>query len=92
MNEAEPGVTAIAAAIRSQSDGSTVGTVSIAGPSARMTEDRVRELAPRVTRCATELSSLWPVRAKPPAAAREPARRPQPLAHRDRVKVAGKPA
>jgi len=65
LNEAEPGVTAIAAAIRSRADGSTVGTVSIAGPSARMTEGRMRELAPLVTTCATELSSLWPVRPRP---------------------------
>ena len=61
-NEAEPGVTAIAAAIRSGPDGAAVGTVSIAGPTARMPEDRVRDLAPRVVRCAGELSSLWPVR------------------------------
>ena len=64
LNEAEPGVTAIAAAIRSGSDGVTVGTVSIAGPSARMTDVRIRELAPLVTQCATELSGLWPVRPK----------------------------
>jgi DNA-binding IclR family transcriptional regulator len=73
VNEAEPGVTAIAAAIRSGHDGATVGTVSIAGPSARMTEDRVRELAPIVVQCAAELSTLWPVRPKPDAL-REPAR------------------
>jgi DNA-binding IclR family transcriptional regulator len=70
-NEAEPGVTAIAAAIRTGTDNGAVGTVSIAGPTARMTESRVRELAPRVVQCASELSSLWPVRpsrrAKPPA-------------------------
>src|SRR5438093_17731 len=58
------GVTAIAAAIRSGTDGATVGTVSIAGPTVRMTESRVRELAPLVTQCATELSNLWPVRPK----------------------------
>jgi IclR family transcriptional regulator, acetate operon repressor len=73
VNEAEPGVTAIAAAIRSGPDGATVGTVSIAGPSARMTEDRVRELAPIVVQCAAELSTLWPVRPKPDGS-REPAR------------------
>jgi DNA-binding IclR family transcriptional regulator len=61
-NEAEPGVTAIAAAIRTGTDNGAVGTVSIAGPSARMMESRVRELAPRVVQCATELSGLWPVR------------------------------
>ena len=65
FNEAEPGVTAIAAAIRSGGDKATVGTVSIAGPSARMTESRVRELAPLVTQCAAELSTLWPTRPKP---------------------------
>jgi DNA-binding IclR family transcriptional regulator len=70
-NEAEPGVTAIAAAIRSGPDGAAVGTVSIAGPTARMPEERVRALAPRVVECAAELSSLWPVRPGqrvPPAA------------------------
>jgi DNA-binding IclR family transcriptional regulator len=65
FNEAEPGVTAIAAAIRSGGDKATVGTVSIAGPSARMTESRVRELSPLVTQCAAELSTLWPVRPRP---------------------------
>jgi len=62
-NEAEPGVTAIAAAIRTGLDNAAVGTVSIAGPTARMPESRIGELAPRVVQCATELSTLWPVRA-----------------------------
>ena len=70
FNEAEPGVTAIAAAIRSGGDKATVGTVSIAGPSARMTERRVRELAPLVTQCAAELSTLWPVRERATRVAR----------------------
>jgi IclR family acetate operon transcriptional repressor len=77
INEAEPGVTAIAAAIRSGMDGATVGTVSIAGPTVRMTESRVRELAPLVTQCATELSSLWPVRPKAGMLARSVLRRGQ---------------
>ena len=64
VNEAEPGVTAIAAAIRSGADGETVGTVSIAGPTARMTENRIRDLAPLVTQCASDLSRSWPVRTK----------------------------
>ena len=83
VNEAEPGVTAIAAAIRTGSDGATVGTVSIAGPSARMTESRVRELAPLVTQCATELSSLWPVRPKPVTAPRAPVPRGRAARERD---------
>lgn len=67
LNEAEPGVTAIGAAIRSGPDGVAVGTVSIAGPTVRVDEARVRELAPQVVRCASEMSALWPLRAKPAA-------------------------
>jgi DNA-binding IclR family transcriptional regulator len=62
LNEAEPGVTAIAAAVRSGPDGAAVGTVSIAGPSARVPESRIRELAPLVMQCASDLSNLWPLR------------------------------
>lgn len=75
VNEAEPGVTALAAAIRSGTDGAAVGTVSIAGPTARITESRIRELAPLVTRCASDLSRSWPVRPKATPAARETAHR-----------------
>ena len=71
LNEAEPGVTAIASAIRSGLDGVAVGTVSIAGPSVRMTESRVQKLAPLVVQCAAELSTLWPLRPRPPAVARK---------------------
>ncbi|MCL4760249.1 MAG: IclR family transcriptional regulator [Burkholderiales bacterium] len=62
LNEAEPGVTAVAAVIRSGADGPVMGTVSVAGPSVRMTESRLAELAPRVMGTAAELSSLWPLR------------------------------
>jgi IclR family transcriptional regulator, acetate operon repressor len=62
VNEAEPGVTAVAVAIRSGNDGSAAGTVSVAGPSVRMTEQRIRELAPTVIDVASELSGLWPLR------------------------------
>ena len=61
-NEAEPGVTALAAAIRAGEGGAALGTVSVAGPSVRMTDARVRELADLVVQCAAELSSLWPLR------------------------------
>ena len=64
FNEAEFGVTALAAAIRSGAQGPVVGTVSIAGPSARVTDKRVHELAPRVLQCAAELSDLWPSRVR----------------------------
>jgi len=62
FNEAEFGVTAVAAAIRAGDEGPALGTVSIAGPSARITEKRAHELAPLVRRTAGELSSLWPLR------------------------------
>jgi DNA-binding IclR family transcriptional regulator len=62
LSEAEFGVTAVAAAIRGADDTAAVGTVSIAGPSARVTERRAQELAPLVLRTASELASLWPLR------------------------------
>ncbi|HZQ62073.1 MAG TPA: IclR family transcriptional regulator [Casimicrobiaceae bacterium] len=62
VNEAEPGVTAVAAAIRCGPGEPAVGTVSIAGPSVRMTEKRIRELAPLIVQSATEMAALWPLR------------------------------
>ncbi len=62
LNEAEPGVTALAAAIRPEVGGAALGTVSVAGPSLRMTESRIRELAPLVMRSASELANVWPLR------------------------------
>ena len=69
LGEAEFGVTAIAAAIRTGDDSPVLGTVSIAGPSARMTEKRAQELAPSVLRTARQLASLWPLRAGTPGRA-----------------------
>jgi DNA-binding IclR family transcriptional regulator len=62
MSEAEPGVTALAAAIRSEEGDATLGTVSVAGPDLRMAENRIHELAPLVVQSASELSKLWPLR------------------------------
>ncbi|HXU51336.1 MAG TPA: IclR family transcriptional regulator [Casimicrobiaceae bacterium] len=62
MSEAEPGVTAIAAAIRVGAGGHALGTVSVAGPSVRMTDARVAALAPLVVRCASKLAELWHLR------------------------------
>ena len=64
LSEAEFGVTAVAAAIRAGESGAALGTVSIAGPSARVTEKRAHELAPLVLRSAAELSDLWPLRVR----------------------------
>ena len=60
--EAESGVTAVAAAIRANDRGPTLGTVSIAGPSTRITEERAGELAPLVARTARDLAAIWPLR------------------------------
>ena len=62
ISEAEPGVTAVAAAVLSGGIGSPVGTVSVAGPGVRMNEIRVADLAPLVMRAARELSDVWPLR------------------------------
>ena len=62
LSEAEFGVTAVAAAIHAGHGSPALGTVSIAGPSARITEKRAHELAPLVLRTAGELSKFWPPR------------------------------
>jgi len=67
LSEAEFGVAAVAAAIRGGEQGPVLGTVSIAGPSARLTERRAQELAPLVLRTARELARLWPLRVGTPA-------------------------
>ena len=58
-SEAEPGVTAVAKVIRAGAEGPVLGTVSVAGPSVRMTDARVQELAPLVIAAAAEISTLW---------------------------------
>jgi DNA-binding IclR family transcriptional regulator len=62
INEAEPGVSALAAVVRSGARGPVTGTVSVAGPSVRMTEARIAEYAPELIAAAAEVSSLWPGR------------------------------
>jgi len=64
LSEAEFGVTAVAAAIRVSETSAVLGTVSIAGPSARMTEKRAEELSPLVQKTARELAHLWPLRVR----------------------------
>lgn len=62
INEAEPGVTAVASVIRPSGKGAALGTVSVAGPSVRMTGKRAHELAPLVLDTAVELAKVWPLR------------------------------
>ncbi|MCZ7939892.1 MULTISPECIES: IclR family transcriptional regulator [Agrobacterium] len=60
IEEAEPGVAAIAAVIKVS--GQVVGTVSVAGPIHRFSPVVVPEVAEQVKAAAQELSELWPYR------------------------------
>jgi DNA-binding IclR family transcriptional regulator len=53
---AEIGTAAIAAAVRHPQTGIVVGTVSVAGPSTRLTKDRAKILAPKLISTAHELA------------------------------------
>ncbi|WP_292530372.1 IclR family transcriptional regulator [Mesorhizobium sp.] len=59
--EAEPGVVAVAAPII-LAGVQTVGTVSVAGPSSRLTAERQKKIASAVVSTATKLGELWPLR------------------------------
>lgn len=58
--EAEPGVAAVAVAVRDPSTGRTIGTTSVAGPLVRMPGKRLADLAHDVGLAATELAQVWP--------------------------------
>lgn len=61
VEEAKAGVTAIAAPILPKG-GPAVGTVSVAGPVIRVTDDRIPDLAKLVLAAADDLATLWPLR------------------------------
>lgn len=60
IEEAEPGVTALAVAIRSSAGGRVVGTTSIAGPLLRVTPARYDEFHQLLRRAADQLGMIWP--------------------------------
>jgi len=64
VEEGEPGVAAVAAAIRATSDPATavVATVSVAGPLARLDAPRRAALGEATLDAARELTELWPAR------------------------------
>lgn len=62
VNEGEPGVSAVAVAIRTDPDGPVVGTVSVAGPSIRLTGERITQLVPDLEETAAALAAVWPLR------------------------------
>ncbi|SFP01242.1 transcriptional regulator, IclR family [Ectopseudomonas composti] len=54
----EPGTSAVAVVIRHVDDGRPIGTVSAAGPSARMTAEKIEAITPRLQDCAKRLAAL----------------------------------
>ncbi len=54
-----PGTAAVAVAVRRPVDGRVLGTLSVGGPSLRLTEARLKEFAPLVQEAAAELGSIW---------------------------------
>jgi DNA-binding IclR family transcriptional regulator len=59
--EAEAGIKAFAVAIRGPSGKAAIGTVSVAGPSARMTQHRQPAIVAALRHAADELALVWPV-------------------------------
>ncbi|WP_108660011.1 IclR family transcriptional regulator [Acuticoccus kandeliae] len=68
VNEGEPGVSAVAVPVFADDAGRVVGTVSVAGPSIRMTRERLVELVPMLREVAATLANVWPLRQRPSAA------------------------
>lgn len=62
VEEAEAGITAIAAPMILPRDGAAaIGAVSVAGPLLRITPARYEELARQVMSAAADLAALWPI-------------------------------
>jgi DNA-binding IclR family transcriptional regulator len=60
VEEAEPGVTALAVAVRDQATGRALGTTSVAGPLVRFAPARHAELGGYLASTAQELAQAWP--------------------------------
>lgn len=76
IEEGEPGIVAIAAAFRSSDSpqAPVAGTLSIAGPQARMSHPRILELAPMLLSATREIARLWPIRVRQSSAVRDDVR------------------
>lgn len=61
IEEGEPGVAAVATVITPKGS-APVGTVSIAGPLLRMSDDRLPEMVELIKGAADDLAALWPLR------------------------------
>jgi len=60
LEEAEPGVAAVAVAVRAHATGRAVGTTSIAGPMQRVTPERFEAFHRMLRRAADRLGMIWP--------------------------------
>ncbi len=61
IEEAEPGVAALAVAIRCPATGRTLGTTSVAAPVVRLPERRHADIVAQLVETASELARVWPV-------------------------------
>ena len=73
IEEGEPGTVALAAVFRTGEtpEAPVAGTLSIAGPQARMSNARLAEIAPNLLAAAREVSRLWPIRMRQADVARD---------------------
>ena len=62
IEEGEPGTCAVGCAIVDPQSKRAIGTVSVAGPVARLTSARIAEIAPDLKATAAEIADLWPSR------------------------------
>jgi DNA-binding IclR family transcriptional regulator len=62
IEEGEPGTCAVACAIVDPQSRRAIGTVSVAGPVARLPPERLAAIAPDVQATAAEIADLWPSR------------------------------
>ncbi|WP_207717441.1 IclR family transcriptional regulator [Caenimonas soli] len=62
IEEGEPGTCAVSCAIVDPQTRRAIGTVSVAGPAARLTPERMAAIAPDVQATAAEIADLWPSR------------------------------
>jgi DNA-binding IclR family transcriptional regulator len=60
VEEAEPGVVAMAVTVRSLIDGEVVGTMSIAGPVLRIPPERYDAFHALLREASTKLGAVWP--------------------------------
>jgi IclR family acetate operon transcriptional repressor len=61
VEEGELGTSAVAMALPSEPGFAAPGTISVAGPVARMSAERLERIVPMLARAVAELGELWPI-------------------------------